>query len=124
MKSNHCRGASSRHLRVAFVLLALLGATLALPHSAHAQVNCSGVAAWSPNSVAYAVGNLVTYNGSEYKCIQAHTSQPAWDPADTQSLCTLQGTCSTTTGSTTGGSCAASPSAPTGLAASGTTSTG
>src|SRR3569833_2512618 len=86
-------------------------------------VNCTGVAAWSPNSVAYAVGNLVTYNSSEYKCQQAHTSQAAWDPADAASLWVLQGTCASTTGTTTGATCAAAPSTPTGLAASGTTST-
>jgi len=90
-------------------------------------VNCTGVAAWSPNSVAYAIGNLVTYNGSEYKCIQAHTSQAGWDPADVPALWTSQGTCATTTGSTTGtttGTCSSAPPAPTGLAASGTTQTG
>src|SRR5579872_1106388 len=59
-----------------------------------ATVSCSGVSAWSPNSVAYSVGQLVTYNGSEYKCIQAHTSQAGWDPADVPALWSLVGTCS------------------------------
>ena len=72
-------------------------------------VNCSGVPAWSGNSVAYAVGNLVTYQGKEYKVIQAHTSIPNWDPVDAPSLFTLMGTCSTTTGTTTGATCAAEP---------------
>jgi len=36
---------------------------------------CIGVAAWSPTSVACAVGALVTYQGNEYKCLQTHTSQ-------------------------------------------------
>src|SRR5579883_2475512 len=57
-------------------------------------VNCSGVAAWNGNSVAYSVGTLVTYNGSEYKCIQAHTSEPTWDPADVPALWSFVGTCS------------------------------
>ena len=113
------------------VFLGLAAALVCSPfvsRTAQAQsVNCTGVAAWSSNSVAYTVGTLVTYNGSEYKCLQAHTSQPAWDPADAQSLWTLQGTCSSTTGTTTGtttGSCTTKPNAPSGLAASGTTSTG
>ncbi len=86
-----------------------------LPTGALAQASCTGVPAWSPNSVAYSVGQLVTYNGSEYKCLQAHTSQAAWDPADVPALWSLVGACS---------SCTAVPSAPTGLADSLTTSTG
>lgn len=30
---------------------------------------------------AYAVGNVVTYQGVIYKCIQAHTSQADWAPS-------------------------------------------
>ena len=113
-----------RRSAVLFGLIAALAISPIAAKTAHAQtVNCTGVAAWSPNSVAYAVGNLVTYNGSEYKCQQAHTSQAAWDPADAASLWVLQGTCASTTGTTTGATCAAAPSTPTGLAASGTTST-
>jgi len=58
-----------------------------------AATGCTGIAAWNPNSVNYAVGNLVTYNGKEYKCIQAHTSQAAWDPVDAASLWSLVATC-------------------------------
>src|SRR5579872_1366325 len=58
-----------------------------------ATVSCTGVAAWSPNSVSYAAGAMVTYNGSEYKCLQSHTSQAGWDPADVPALWSLQGTC-------------------------------
>src|SRR3984957_17325860 len=86
-----------------------------LPTGALAQASCTGVPAWSGNSVAYSVGQLVTYNGSEYKCLQAHTSQPAWDPADVPALWSLVGACS---------SCTTVPSAPTGLSDSLTTSTG
>lgn len=35
---------------------------------------------WSGSSVAYKVNDLVTYLGLTYKCLQAHTSQPAWTP--------------------------------------------
>jgi predicted chitinase len=45
--------------------------------------------AWAPN-VAYSVNQLVTYNGSTYKCIQAHTSQTGWEPPNVASLWTLQ----------------------------------
>jgi len=65
----------------------------ALNVTTSAATGCTGIAAWNPNSVAYAVGNLVTYNGKEYKCITAHTSQSSWDPADAVSLWTAIATC-------------------------------
>ncbi|MCD1260434.1 fibronectin type III domain-containing protein [Paenibacillus athensensis] len=34
---------------------------------------------WAPN-VAYAVNDTVTYGGSTYTCIQAHTSLTGWEP--------------------------------------------
>lgn len=30
--------------------------------------------------VAYSVGDEVTYNGNDYRCLQAHTSQAGWNP--------------------------------------------
>src|SRR5579883_2803926 len=60
-----------------------------------ATVNCSGVPAWSGNSVNYSTGQLVTYQGSEYKCVIANTSESNWDPIDAPALWSLQGTCST-----------------------------
>jgi len=105
-------------------LSALMLGSITTARPADAQtVNCTGIAAWSGNSVAYAVGNLVTYQGKEYKCQQAHTSLSTWDPVDAASLWVLQGTCATTTGTTTGATCAAVPPAPVGLAAVGTTQT-
>jgi Animal haem peroxidase len=41
--------------------------------------------AWAP-SVAYAVGDEVTYGGQTYRCRQAHTSQPDWTPPATPAL--------------------------------------
>ena len=35
---------------------------------------------------AYAVGDRVQYNGTLYKCIQAHTSQDDWMPSATPAL--------------------------------------
>lgn len=36
--------------------------------------------------VAYKVGDRVTYNGSLYECLQAHTSQAGWTPAAVPAL--------------------------------------
>ena len=41
--------------------------------------------AWQPNT-AYAVGDEVTYEGSTYRCIQAHTSLPNWQPSNVPAL--------------------------------------
>lgn len=46
--------------------------------------------AWSGASVAYKVNDLVTYNGSTYKCLQAHVSQPGWSPTAVPALWQLQ----------------------------------
>src|SRR5215470_19567969 len=40
---------------------------------------------WQPNT-AYAVGALVMFNGVEYKCIQAHTSEVGWEPPNVPAL--------------------------------------
>lgn len=42
--------------------------------------------AWDPNGHVYAVGDIVTYNGQTYQCLQAHTSQPDWFPDVTPAL--------------------------------------
>src|SRR5262249_50682160 len=71
---------------------------------------------WQPHT-SYAVGALVMYNGVEYQCLQAHTSEVGWEPPNTPALW------QPVTGGG-GGNCSAAPSAPTGLAASSTTSSG
>ena len=48
----------------------------------------SAINAWAPNT-AYAVGDLVTYSGSTYKCLQAHTSQVGWEPPNVPALWVL-----------------------------------
>jgi hypothetical protein len=35
---------------------------------------------------AYATGSVVTYNGASYRCLQAHTSLPGWEPANVPAL--------------------------------------
>lgn len=46
--------------------------------------------AWAPN-VSYAVNDTVTYGGSSYKCLQAHTSITTWEPPNTPALWQLTG---------------------------------
>lgn len=36
--------------------------------------------------VSYSVGDRVTYQGTEYECLQAHTSQAGWNPAAVPAL--------------------------------------
>ena len=45
----------------------------------------SGVANWAPG-VSFSAGALVLFNGAEFKCIQAHTSQIGWEPPNTPAL--------------------------------------
>ena len=49
-----------------------------------------GPSAWSDASVAYVVGDRVTYNSATYVCLQAHTSQAGWTPAAVPSLWRLE----------------------------------
>lgn len=42
-------------------------------------------AAWATDT-DYAVGDRVSYNGTLYKCLMAHTSQATWTPPDSPSL--------------------------------------
>jgi hypothetical protein len=45
----------------------------------------SGISPWKVY-VKYSIGQLVMYNGIEYKCLQDHTSLDNWDPKDTLAL--------------------------------------
>ena len=38
------------------------------------------------DSKEYAVGDRVSYDGTLYKCLTAHTAQPSWTPSDSPSL--------------------------------------
>jgi len=83
-----------RLIYIALVLTVLLGLVFVMPASAAPARADRG--AWAPN-VAYAVNDTVTYGGSTYKCLQAHTSQTGWEPPNTPSLWQL------TTGGGSGG---------------------
>src|SRR6187551_3046916 len=63
--------------------------------------------AWAPN-VAYAVNDTVTYAGSTYKCLQAHTSLMGWEPPNVPALWQLVASGPTATFTKT-----ATPGAPT-----------
>jgi hypothetical protein len=41
--------------------------------------------AWE-SGIVYAVGERRQYNGILYRCLQAHTAQETWNPADAPSL--------------------------------------
>lgn len=43
------------------------------------------IAAWT-TSVAYKVGDKVTYGGFTWQCTQAHTSQAGWEPPNVPAL--------------------------------------
>ncbi|WP_344432431.1 carbohydrate-binding protein [Actinomadura luteofluorescens] len=40
---------------------------------------------WAAGTV-YQVGDVVTYNGVGYKCIQSHQAQPGWTPENVPAL--------------------------------------
>src|SRR5579863_5673889 len=69
---------------VATLFIALLA--LLVPMNASGQ----SIPNWAPNT-AYAAGALVIFNGNEYKCIQAHTSQVGWEPPNVPALWQLVG---------------------------------
>ncbi|MEU1394311.1 MULTISPECIES: glycosyl hydrolase family 18 protein [unclassified Nonomuraea] len=70
-------------------------------------------AAWAPWT-AYTAGTVVTYNGVDYVCLQAHTSQPGWEPPNVAALWKVSGG---------GGSDTTAPSVPGNLRSTGVTDT-
>jgi len=73
--------------------LTITGTSGSLSHSATVSLavtggggSClSGIPNWA-TGVTYAVGALVIYDGVEYKCILAHTSEPGWQPPSVPAL--------------------------------------
>ncbi len=43
-------------------------------------ISISGYPAWAPNTY-YSIGSIVSYGGTNYRCIQAHTSLTGWEPS-------------------------------------------
>lgn len=66
------------------VALAVFLSTFLAVHPASAASR----GAWAPNT-SYAVNDTVTYNGSTYTCIQAHTSLVGWEPPVVPALWSL-----------------------------------
>lgn len=67
----------------------LSAASSALSVKTKAETGNPGASPWQANT-AYTVGQLVTYNGGTYKCLQAHTSLTGWEPANVPALWQLQ----------------------------------
>ncbi len=72
-----------RLVYITLVIAVLLGLVLVAPAGAAPARADRG--AWAVG-VAYAVNDTVTYGGSTYKCLQAHTSQADWTPPATPAL--------------------------------------
>ncbi|WP_088835348.1 fibronectin type III domain-containing protein [Paenibacillus tyrfis] len=71
-----------------------------------------GAAEWQPNT-AYKAGDVVTYSGQTYTCLQPHTSLTGWEPPNVPALWKAGGS---------GGTDTQPPTAPSGLKATGKTS--
>ena len=75
-------------------LFSVLLLAMSVVATGQASVSCTGVIAWAAGG-NYTVGELVTYEGSEYKCLQANNdAAPNWDPIDWPAGWSLVGTCS------------------------------
>ncbi|MEV4369524.1 glycosyl hydrolase family 18 protein [Nonomuraea sp. NPDC049637] len=89
-----------------------LTAAVAVPTLASAST-VAYAAAWAPWT-AYTAGTVVTYNGVDYVCLQAHTSQPGWEPPNVAALWKVSGG---------GGTDTTAPSVPGNLRSTGVTDT-
>lgn len=67
------------------ILALVMALTLLCSIFATVQVSAAARGAWAPNT-AYAAGDTVTYNGSTYTCLQAHTSLTGWEPSNVPAL--------------------------------------
>lgn len=82
-------------------LLVVLAVFLSTWFTALPSVSAAARGAWAPNT-AYAVNDTVTYNGSTYTCLQAHTSLVGWEPSNAPALWQKGGGGTTPTTPTTG----------------------
>lgn len=71
---------------IAFVTLAESGQIDEITAAEHTDV----FETWQPN-INYTVGQLRTYEGKLYKCVQAHKSQADWTPDKTAALWAIAG---------------------------------
>ncbi|MCA1292782.1 sugar-binding protein [Paenibacillus sp. alder61] len=66
-------------------LLVVLAVFLSTWFTAPPSASAAARGAWAPNT-AYAVNDTVTYSGSTYTCLQAHTSLAGWEPPNAPAL--------------------------------------
>ena len=90
-RSGDYEGMNAKHtaLPLLVAVLPILAATVgcAAGHSDGASSGseplsssqCATATPWA-TWTAYSVGQLVTYSGTTYQCVQAHTSEPGWTP--------------------------------------------
>ncbi len=69
----------------ALVLAVVSGCGTSAPAEDSATTHQAVTSGWASGS-AYAVGELVTYGGNTYRCIQAHTAQVGWEPPKVPAL--------------------------------------
>src|SRR5271155_875311 len=87
------------------------GDTAGSSEQALSASQCAAATPWA-TWTAYSVGQLVTYDGTTYQCIQAHTSEPGWTPEAVAALwapvqCSVSGSggaSGSSSGSSSGGS--------------------
>jgi hypothetical protein len=82
--------AALRTVPVAVALVALAGcssgpSSAASSRAALSAAQCEAAVPWAAN-IAYSAGDVVTYGGNVYECIQAHTSLSNWTPDATPAL--------------------------------------
>ena len=87
-QNNRGRRPFRPHVASIGFFIVVLSFIIALFLSPYSPLHAASPAAWSGDSVAYKVGDLVSYQGNTYQCLQAHTSESGWDPADTAALWT------------------------------------
>ncbi len=101
------RALAARGTLALVLFLQVAPLTLAVLVASSTTAQAQSYPAWAPNT-SYAVGARVTYAGSIYRCLQAHTSITSWEPPNTPALWSLEGGTPTPT----------APAVPSGLAAS------
>jgi chitodextrinase len=84
----------------ALILISVFLSLLFSVHLAGASPAQANRGAWAPN-VGYAINDTVTYNGSTYYCIQAHTSLNGWEPPNVPALWGLASGPTATSGAVT-----------------------
>lgn len=86
-KKNNLKQAMSLLLTLVFIL-----SVFSFPITSHAEE----ITAWTAGT-AYTTGDVVSYNGSNYQCVQSHTALTGWEPPNVPALWTFHSTGTETT---------------------------